>query len=204
MTDPGPFPRGFPRVQGRCPACKHSALFIGDGGYVTCGNLSCTSPCAATNLLETTPPEFPLPIRADGSHAYTSTYCAHGDHAACRLRCKTCNADCLCDCGHPGEAAIDSPALTREELQDLVDSMGVDLYQASDKLDFVREMCDQRDAAGTPITTTDVRGWLAYTGCGGVLRLPDWAVAILATMSGEPADKAATSGDAPDLAGEQP
>lgn len=46
-------------------------------------------------------PEFPLPIRADGTHFYVSTYCLHGDHAACRLRCKTCNADCLCGCGHP-------------------------------------------------------------------------------------------------------
>lgn len=42
-----PFPHGFARVQGRCLACRHSALFLGDGGYVTCGN-----PCAANELLE--------------------------------------------------------------------------------------------------------------------------------------------------------
>lgn len=52
QPDPKPFPDGWPRVQGRCPACRHSALFVGEGGYVTCGNLQCTDPCAATNLLE--------------------------------------------------------------------------------------------------------------------------------------------------------
>lgn len=40
------------RVQGRCPACRHSALFLGDGGYITCGNLQCTDPEAATDMLE--------------------------------------------------------------------------------------------------------------------------------------------------------
>lgn len=52
LAEPRPFPHGFPRVQGRCPACRMSALFLGDGGYVTCGNLQCTNPCAATELLE--------------------------------------------------------------------------------------------------------------------------------------------------------
>jgi hypothetical protein len=47
-----PFPHGFTRVQGRCPACRHSALFLGDGGYITCGNLQCTDPAAATDMLE--------------------------------------------------------------------------------------------------------------------------------------------------------
>lgn len=51
-AEPRPFPHGFQRVQGRCPACRMSALFLGDGGYVTCGNLQCTNPCAATELLE--------------------------------------------------------------------------------------------------------------------------------------------------------
>jgi hypothetical protein len=51
-ADSGPFPHGFARVQGRCPACRMSALFLGEGGYVTCGNLQCTDPCAATEMLE--------------------------------------------------------------------------------------------------------------------------------------------------------
>ena len=46
-------------------------------------------------------PEFPLPIRPDGTHAYVSTYCVHGDHAACRRVCKSCPAECQCSCGHP-------------------------------------------------------------------------------------------------------
>jgi hypothetical protein len=33
---------------------------------------------------------------------YTSTYCIHGEHAACRMTCKTCDAACRCDC-HGGE-----------------------------------------------------------------------------------------------------
>lgn len=52
IAEPKPFPHGFPRVQGRCPACKRTALFLGDGGYVTCGNLQCTDPCAANDMLE--------------------------------------------------------------------------------------------------------------------------------------------------------
>lgn len=146
----------------------------------------------------------PASIRPDGSHHYVSTYCLHGNHGACRLTCKSCPAECACDCGHPTSETGDDSALTRGELQDLVDSMGIDLYQASDKLDFIREMCDLNDAGGTPITTADVRNWLGYTGCGGVLVLPDEVVARLAAMSGTTPDKAATSGDAADIAGEQP
>lgn len=47
-----PFPHGFTQVQGRCPACRHSALVLGDGGYITCGNLQCTDPCAVNDMLE--------------------------------------------------------------------------------------------------------------------------------------------------------
>lgn len=36
---------------------------------------------------------------------YTSTYCIHGDHANCRLKCKTCGAACLCAC-HAAPAAV--------------------------------------------------------------------------------------------------
>lgn len=34
---------------------------------------------------------------------YTGTYCIHGLHEQCKLVCKTCEAPCLCPCGHPGE-----------------------------------------------------------------------------------------------------
>ncbi len=44
-------PRAFPRVEGRCPACGLAALFLGEGGYITCGNLPCPDPCAASDLL---------------------------------------------------------------------------------------------------------------------------------------------------------
>jgi hypothetical protein len=41
-------------VQGRCPACGHEVLILGEGGYVTCSLLDCPDPEAATKLLERT------------------------------------------------------------------------------------------------------------------------------------------------------
>jgi hypothetical protein len=38
-------------VQGRCPACGWTSLFLGDGGYVTCPRLECPNPSAADQLL---------------------------------------------------------------------------------------------------------------------------------------------------------
>jgi DNA-binding CsgD family transcriptional regulator len=32
---------------------------------------------------------------------YTSTYCIHGDHSHCRMTCKTCGSQCLCQCHKP-------------------------------------------------------------------------------------------------------
>lgn len=40
------------RIQGRCPACGSQSLFLGSGGYVTCGVLRCPEPGAATDLLQ--------------------------------------------------------------------------------------------------------------------------------------------------------
>lgn len=42
---------GNPRVQGRCPSCAGSSLFLGDSGYVTCARLDCADPLAADSLL---------------------------------------------------------------------------------------------------------------------------------------------------------
>ncbi|MFG2748052.1 hypothetical protein [Streptomyces xanthophaeus] len=39
-------------VQGRCPACHWSSLFLADGGYVTCRRLECPDPDAASRALE--------------------------------------------------------------------------------------------------------------------------------------------------------
>lgn len=83
----------------------------------------------------------------------------------------------------PGCGCVDrGPDLTREELQDLVDEQGQDLYKARDLIAFIREMCDSVDRDGSEVTTERVRGWLGYTGCGGVLVLPEEAVAKLATQ----------------------
>ena len=44
------------KVQGRCPACGASSLFLGKNGYVTCGVLGCKDPCAADKVLHGEPP----------------------------------------------------------------------------------------------------------------------------------------------------
>jgi hypothetical protein len=59
--------------------------------------------------------EAQLPIRPDGTHHYVSTYCVHGDHAACRRVCKSCPAECQCDCGHPAPAPVAGVATSEEQ-----------------------------------------------------------------------------------------
>jgi hypothetical protein len=52
-------PGGFPDIQGRCPACGGSSLFVGSGGYITCRRIECPEPDAATTLLERNPRTTP-------------------------------------------------------------------------------------------------------------------------------------------------
>lgn len=40
-----------PAVQGRCPACSASSLFLGEGGHVTCSHIDCPSPASADDRL---------------------------------------------------------------------------------------------------------------------------------------------------------
>ncbi len=47
-------PVANPTVQGRCPACRGTSLFLGNGGYVTCSRLDCPNPSAADELLHGT------------------------------------------------------------------------------------------------------------------------------------------------------
>lgn len=55
MTDqpasPAALAASLPLVQGRCPACGGSSLFLGDGGYVTCSRIDCPNPSAPDELL---------------------------------------------------------------------------------------------------------------------------------------------------------
>lgn len=71
-------------VQGRCPACGHEVLILGEGGYVTCSLLECPDPEAAHKLLTiagTSPRvnqdvhyvSHGTPLRPDGSQAYPAT-----------------------------------------------------------------------------------------------------------------------------------
>lgn len=39
-------------IRGKCPACGHESLILGDGGYVTCSRLECPEPDAPSKLLE--------------------------------------------------------------------------------------------------------------------------------------------------------
>lgn len=71
--------------------------------------------------------------------------------------------------------------LTRDELEDLVEDLGQDAYRAQDLLAYIGEMCDAADRDGSLVTTERVRTWLRYTGCGGMLVLPE---------AGAPADGA--------------
>ena len=43
--------RPMQKVQGHCPACRGTSLFLGTGGYVTCARLDCPNPTAADELL---------------------------------------------------------------------------------------------------------------------------------------------------------
>jgi hypothetical protein len=53
--------RTFPDVQGRCPACGSSSLFVADAGYLTCSFLECPDPDAAARLLDlAAPPPGPI------------------------------------------------------------------------------------------------------------------------------------------------
>jgi hypothetical protein len=62
-------PDGFPDVQGRCPACGGSSLFVGSGGYITCSRLECPEPDAATTLLERNPRTTPVNAATGGDTA---------------------------------------------------------------------------------------------------------------------------------------
>lgn len=42
----------IPEVRGHCPMGCGETLFLGSGGYVTCGYLSCPNPSAVTVLLQ--------------------------------------------------------------------------------------------------------------------------------------------------------
>lgn len=47
-----------PAVQGRCPACGNTRLFLGSGGHVTCPRIDCANPSAADDLLHQRAPDW--------------------------------------------------------------------------------------------------------------------------------------------------
>lgn len=55
LASTAPLAAGLPLVQGTCPACHSTSLFLGNGGYVTCSRIDCPEPDAATTVLERQP-----------------------------------------------------------------------------------------------------------------------------------------------------
>lgn len=55
------------RVQGFCPMGCGETLFLGAGGYVTCGFLKCPNPSAATGLLSERETEHIVTLKPAGS-----------------------------------------------------------------------------------------------------------------------------------------
>lgn len=82
----GPVGGYMPRVKGACPGCGAQALFLASGGYVTCQNLNCRVPDAATDLLEGgSDYRSVLKDLCTGPH-HPETYLAKGEAIAAGLR----------------------------------------------------------------------------------------------------------------------
>lgn len=46
----------YPAVQGRCPSCGASTVFVAEGGYLTCSLSTCSNPLAPSEALGITFP----------------------------------------------------------------------------------------------------------------------------------------------------
>lgn len=56
-------------VQGHCPACRGTSLFLAAGGHVTCRRIDCPNPTAADELLHGTHDVFTLAERTPAAEA---------------------------------------------------------------------------------------------------------------------------------------
>ena len=45
------------RLEGKCPACGWSGLFVGSGGYITCSQYDCPDPGAVADILRSSNPK---------------------------------------------------------------------------------------------------------------------------------------------------
>lgn len=162
-------------------------------------------------------PEFPLPIRPDGSHHYLSSGCLHEDlilpdgrtgHEYCEgetgalgtkipATCKHCGSPCACP-NHSLPTPATAPScrwpacLSETEQQQLADDVGRAMLGEDTEL-----MPDPRPGCGCVDRGIGDEGFAE-------LAAAEAALPTQATRPGEPADKAATSNNAPDIAGEQP
>ncbi|MEO3978806.1 hypothetical protein [Streptomyces sp. CAU 1734] len=106
MTEP------FPTVQGRCPACRGTSLFLGTGGHVT---------CAADELLHGTPVTGLAATEATGFRARLRQQLAEAQRAAREQPVERCgnqtrlpitdrHTECALRPGHSGSHADDRGA----------------------------------------------------------------------------------------------
>jgi hypothetical protein len=42
----------YPQIQGHCPACGGTSLFVAEGGYITCSRIDCAEPDAVASILD--------------------------------------------------------------------------------------------------------------------------------------------------------
>jgi hypothetical protein len=52
-------------IQGHCPACGGTSLFVAEGGYITCSRVDCSEPDAAASILEDSEIEHIVDFRED-------------------------------------------------------------------------------------------------------------------------------------------
>ena len=75
------------RIRDRCPACGMDTLFIGSGGWLTCGNLSCKDP-AVTDA-----------YKAKVEQAQSDLAQARAELEAVRRERDDARSDAVCHCG---------------------------------------------------------------------------------------------------------
>ena len=53
-------------LEGCCPACGMSSLFVGNGGHITCGVIGCKDPCIVDKILRTSEIEHIVIVGPEG------------------------------------------------------------------------------------------------------------------------------------------
>ncbi len=118
-------------VQGRCPACGGEALFLGEGGYVTCARDTCPWPDATSALLD----RPMLPRWDDNDPLLNDLAVAIWD-----------------SCQHQATTVVDDPRniarAAAQVVQPLAEQLATAQAAARERADILEEARDQMEAAG--------------------------------------------------------